>query len=59
MKDTPLRDEALSTRVRLTQKELAVLAARQQGVSLSEFVRAAVAESTARVLTPPRSADLG
>ena len=52
MKETPNRDHPITTRFRETQKDLAVLAARHEGVTLSEFVREAVLESTARVLTP-------
>ena len=56
MREAPLHDQALNTRVRPTQKELAVLAARHEGVTLSEFVREAVISSAARVLTPRQGA---
>ena len=46
------RDEKVGARLRETQKDFAVLAARQEGMTLSEFVRTAVLESAARVLTP-------
>ena len=52
MKETPNRDHPITTRFRETQKDLAVLAARQEGITLSELVRMAVLESTARILTP-------
>ena len=52
MQETPKRDHPITTRFRATQKDLAVLAARQEGVTLSEFVRQAVVTSAAQTLTP-------
>ena len=52
MQETPKRDHPITTRFRETQRDLAVLAARQEGVTLSEFVRKAVATSAAQTLTP-------
>ena len=52
MQETPKRDHPITTRFRETQRDLAVLAARQEGVTLSEFVRKAVGISAAQTLTP-------
>ena len=52
MKETPLRDHLVGARMRENQKDLVVLAAREESVTISEFVRMAVLESAARVLTP-------
>ncbi len=52
MKETPLRDHLVGARMRANQKDLVVLAARQEGVTISELVRTAVLESTARILAP-------
>lgn len=52
MKETPNRIEAIFARVRPTQKDLVVLAARQKGITISELVRLAVMDKVTKILTP-------
>ena len=52
MKETPLRDHLIGARMREVQKDLVVLAARQEGVTISELVRSAVMASATQILTP-------
>ena len=53
MKDTPKRSELLFARVREAEKEMIVLAAKKEGITLSELVRMAVLDVTTRILTTP------
>ena len=52
MKDTPTRTNRITTRFRDTDKDMIVLAARREGITLSELVRVAVVSSAVRILTP-------
>ena len=52
MKETPNRDRAINTKVRESEKDRIVLAAKLQGVTISELVRTAVLATTTRILIP-------
>ena len=48
--ETPRREYAIGARVRAGEKDRILLAAKLQGVTISELVRMATMESTARIL---------
>lgn len=52
MKDTPNPSHLVGARFREDDKDMVILAARREGVTLSELVRMAVLASAARILTP-------
>lgn len=51
MKETPNRDHLVGARVRESEKDRIILAAKLQGVTLSELVRMATLDTTTRILT--------
>lgn len=54
MKETPNRDHLVGARVRETEKDRIILAARIQGITLSELVRMATLDASGRILTGVR-----